>query len=81
MPARIVDVSGLEPPQPMQVALEQLRTLGAEDYLVLQHRREPIPLYAMLGQLGFAHRVRKGAATAIEVVIWRRGTPEPEVQA
>lgn len=75
---RIVDVSGLEPPQPMQVALANLRELAADEYLVLRHRREPIPLYAMLRELGFVHRARKGSVTAIEVVIWRQGEEDPE---
>ena len=75
--ARIVDVSELEPPQPMQVALENLRTLADGEYLVLQHRREPYPLYAMLAEIGFCYRARKGARTAIEVLIWARDADEP----
>jgi hypothetical protein len=75
---RTVDVSALEPPQPMEVALAALRELAADEYLVLQHRREPVPLYAMLAAMGFCHRVRPGRATAVEVVIWRAGGEAPE---
>ncbi len=78
--ARIVDVSELEPPEPMAVALASLRELGVDEYLVLRHRREPIPLFPMLIEMGFACRVRDGRATPIEVVIWRSDAPEPVVE-
>ncbi len=78
MSARLIDVSQLEPPEPMQVALAELETLANDDYLVLQHRREPFPLYAMLATMGFEHRTRPGCDTAFEIVIWRRSGPRPE---
>lgn len=68
--ARIVDVSDLEPPRPMEVALATLRELADDEYLVFRHRREPFPLYAMLTEMGFSYRVRAGTVTPIEVVIW-----------
>jgi hypothetical protein len=76
--ARVVDVSELEPPEPMTVALATLRDLAPDEYLVLRHRREPIPLYAMLTGLGFAWRLRTGSVTAFEVLIWRKADAEPE---
>ncbi|MBI5851960.1 MAG: DUF2249 domain-containing protein [Planctomycetes bacterium] len=68
--ARILDVSGLEPPQPMILVLELLRSLAPDEYVVFRHRHEPRPLYPILGELGFAWRVREGRAAPIEVVIW-----------
>ncbi|MCA8976686.1 MAG: DUF2249 domain-containing protein [Planctomycetes bacterium] len=79
MRERRIDVSELEPPQPMTVVLEALQALAEDEYVVLAHRREPFPLYAMLPGLGFAHRTRKGRATAFEVLIWRRAGPTPEI--
>lgn len=75
---RRLDVSRLEPPEPMVQALAALRELGADEYLVIAHRREPVPLYDLLPGLGFRHRVQQGAATAFEIVIWRQAGPEPE---
>jgi hypothetical protein len=75
--ARFVDVSELEPPRPMEVALAQLRGLAPGEHLVLAHRREPVPLYALLGPMGFQHRVRPGRHTAFEIVIWRADEPSP----
>ena len=78
--ARIVDVSELEPPRPLAVAVAALRELGDGQYLVVRHRREPVPLYAMLTEMGFSYRVREGAVTPIEVVIWA-SSDEPPVEA
>lgn len=67
---RIVDVSELEPPEPLTVALEAVRELSGDELLVLRHRREPFPLYTMLAEMGFSYNVRKGTVTPVEVVIW-----------
>ena len=77
MRARHVDVSELDPPQPMLVALAELRELAGDEYLVLAHRREPVPLYAMLETMGFAHRAQPGRRAAFEILIWRRSGPSP----
>lgn len=73
-----IDTSGLEPPEPMARALEALGALAADEYLVMAHRREPLPLYDLLPVLGFQYRARPGASTAFEVVVWRAGQPDPE---
>ena len=75
--ARTGDVHDLEPPRPMQVVLDALRTLEDGEHLVVRHRREPFPLYPMLAELGFVHRVRPGTATRFEIVIWRATEPDP----
>ncbi len=75
--ARVLDVSGLEAPEPMVRALAALRELPRGSWLVLQHRRVPIPLLAMLDEMGLRHRTRPGTATDVEVLIWHDGDPEP----
>ena len=77
MGERRLDVSSLEPPGPFAAALAALRELPPGDWLVLAHRREPVPLLDLLAGLGFRHRVRKGSAVPVEVVIWRAADPEP----
>jgi hypothetical protein len=76
--ARIVDTSELEPPEPMQVVLAELDALAEDEYLVMRHRREPVPLYVILAARCFRHQVRPGTATPIEVVIWRERGPVPD---
>ena len=75
MRARYVDVSDLEPPEPMVVAVTESQKLEPDEFLVLAHRREPFPLYTMLETMGFAHCARKGSRTAFEILIWRSSGP------
>lgn len=76
-PSRVLDVSGLEAPEPMVRALSALRELPRGSQLVLQHRRVPVPLLGMLDEMGFRHRSRPGTTTAVEVLIWHAGDPAP----
>lgn len=55
----VLDVSGLEPPQPMVAILAKLSELGPGDTLEVSHHREPVPLYAHLEEAGFAHEISK----------------------
>lgn len=78
MRPRVVDVSALSPPEPMQRAIAALQELAPDEYLVLAHRREPYPLYELLERMGYRHRARDGATTAVEVLIWRGDQAPPE---
>ncbi len=73
---RVIDVSDLEPPEPMQATLAAVRELRADEYLVMRHRREPVPLFAMLLEMGYCYRVRPGDDTAYEILIWPAGNAE-----
>ena len=50
---RELDLTGLEPPEPLQRVLDALADLPPEDRLRVQLRREPFPLYAMLRPMGY----------------------------
>ena len=67
----LLDVSGLEPPEPLERALEAAAALPAGGYVRMQHRREPVLLYPLLAERGFRWSTRAGAATAFEIFIWR----------
>ena len=69
---RLLDVSALEPPEPLERVLAALEELGDGEYLHVQHRREPFPLYPLLEERGFAYFARPGRDVPIEVFIWRR---------
>lgn len=77
---RLLDVSELEPCEPMERTLEAVEELGPGDYLRVLHRREPFPLYRILTERGFEHRTVPGEHTAFEIFIWR-GTDEQARQA
>lgn len=54
-----MDVSGLEPPQPMIAILEKLVELGDGAQLLVRHHREPVLLYEKLAARGYAARTSK----------------------
>ncbi len=70
---RVLDVSGLEPPEPMERVLEAIETHASGQYIRMLHHREPFPLYGILENIGFKHLTRVGQETSFEIFIWRRG--------
>jgi len=50
---RELDLTGLEPPEPLQRVLDALVDLPPEERLRVQLRHEPFPLYAMLRPMGY----------------------------
>ena len=75
MRERVLDVSELEAPEPFRLALAAINELEDGEYLCLCHRREPFPLYKTLGRMGFLYRVRDGARTKYEILIWSAADP------
>ncbi len=67
-----LDVSMLEPCEPLDQTLAATQKLGEGDYLKVLHRREPHLLYPILEQTGFAWRTIPGETTEFEIYIWRR---------
>jgi uncharacterized protein (DUF2249 family) len=73
-----LDVSKLEPCEPLERTLAAIRELGKGDYLRVIHRREPHLLYPMLEKSGFAWRTCPGGPSQFEIFIWRQGDAEAE---
>lgn len=69
---RIIDVRGLEQPEPLVRALGALGELASGEYLHLLSHRDPILLYPMLAQQGFSFESGERAGV-IHVLIWRSG--------
>lgn len=83
---QVLDVSRLEPPQPLERALAAIDTLATGACLCLLHRREPLLLYPILEQRGYARITREipaaGDATpAFNVYIWRQHDAAAEAAA
>ena len=51
----VLDVRGLEPPQPMLQVLREIEQLGPAGELEVHHDRRPTFLYPLLEHRGFAH--------------------------
>lgn len=66
----LLDVSELEPPEPLTLTLEAAEQLKPGQYLRMLHRREPCMLFGNLDDNHFKYFQRKGINTAVEVFIW-----------
>lgn len=73
----VLDVSDLEPPEPLILTLEAAKQLLPGQYLRMLHRREPCMLYGNLDDNHFKYYQRKGTTSAVEVFIW----PEDDTEA
>jgi uncharacterized protein (DUF2249 family) len=54
---RVLDVSNLPAPEPLERTLDALCELSQGDRLLLRHRRQPFPLYDMLRRMGYRWQV------------------------
>jgi len=68
-----LDVSALEPPEPLRAILATVGELAPGQSLRVRHRREPFPLYAALQELGFVHRTVREGPERYTILIWRAG--------
>lgn len=69
----VLDVRGLEPPQPMVTVLERLDTLGPRETLIVRHERRPLFLYPHLEARGFAYETSERAPGLVEIRIRHAG--------
>ncbi len=70
---RILDVRGLEQPEPLIRVLAALGELAAGEYLHLLSHRDPVLLYPLLAQQGFVCEKPVGHAAIVELLIWHEG--------
>jgi len=68
-----LDVSDLEPPEPLLRTLEALEQLPEGYCLRMIHRMKPRLLYERLPERGFLADTREGKEGRCEVYLWRRG--------
>ncbi len=66
-----LDVRGLPPCEPMDLVLKHIQQLGAGQRLRALISREPVPLYELLAQRGYAWRVASLDDERCELLIWR----------
>ena len=74
---RDIDVSELEPPEPMERILDALADMSPGDWLKILHRREPFPLYNMLKSMGYCWSTLRGESHPFEIYIWPEDQPPP----
>jgi len=69
----VLDVRGLEPPQPMVRVLLELDRLVPGQRLEIVHDRRPTLLYPLLEERGFAHATDEPAPGVVRIRVERRG--------
>jgi uncharacterized protein (DUF2249 family) len=72
----VLDVSALEPPEPLERVLGALEDLPEGNHLRVLHRREPFPLYDLLRRMGYAWETTGGDGR-FEILIWPRDSAGP----
>ncbi len=68
-----LDVSLLEPCEPLERVLEAIKQLAPGDYLRVFHRREPHLLYPLLEKAGFSWHCLDNPSGQFEIYIWKAG--------
>lgn len=69
-----LDVRGLPPCEPLELALAAARRLEPGQRLRIIHWRDPFPLYAILEREGLAHSVVR-LSEHLEITVWRPLAP------
>lgn len=77
MSEQSIDVSALEPPEPLERILDALADLPDGDWLRVLHRRDPVPLYRMLLQMGYRWHTDSPAPGRFEILIWPQEMDDP----
>ena len=70
---RVLDVRGLEPPEPLERVLDAVATLQPGERVRMIHHREPCLLYPLLEKRGFQHLAEAKSEDHHEILIWRKG--------
>ena len=68
----VLDVRGMEPPDPLYRVLETIDDFAIGDTLTLVIDCEPLPLFRILDRNGYAYRSEPGSESLRRVTIWRR---------
>ena len=72
-----IDVSELQPPEPLEQILDTLADLPQGDWLRVEHLRNPVPLYRMLQDMGYRWHTDCLAADQFVILIWPEDMPAP----
>lgn len=66
---RVIDGRGMEPPEPLELAVAALGSLAPGEELVMLLNCEPLPLYAILERSGYRYRSERCADGSNEIHI------------
>ena len=78
---RCLDVSQLEPPEPLERVLESLRGLEQGQYLHVLHRREPLLLYPLLEEMNFISETCRDPQGMYHIAVWHADDSAAQFEA
>lgn len=61
-----INVSQLEAPEPMRQILMALGQLQSGQYLTVSHRKDPVPLYRKLDEMGFVYFTQRAIRNEVD---------------
>ena len=73
----VLDVHDLQPPKPMEKALDALDKLESGEYLKMIHRMQPFPLYNILNEHNFRYLAKPGDK-GFDIYIWKNNDNDSE---
>lgn len=68
----VIDVCGLEPPEPLERVLDALSRLEQGHRLRVVIGREPFPLYRILENNGYAYQTHSREDYLYDILIWEK---------
>ncbi len=81
MPTQELDVSDLEPCEPLQRIRCAALALKSGESLRVIHRREPMLLYPVLEKAGLRWRTLERREGRFEMLVWRADAPPAELES
>lgn len=78
--AIVLDVSVLQPPEPMDKVLAAMDTLAEGQYIEMIHRMEPHPLYNILLDNGYRYHTHNPDGL-FHIYIWKATDKQAEAAA
>lgn len=73
----VLDVHDLQPPEPMEKAIDALDKLATGEYLKMVHRMQPFPLFNILTENNFKYKVKPGEK-GFDIFIWKNDDKDSE---
>jgi uncharacterized protein (DUF2249 family) len=67
----IVDVRGLQPPQPMMLILEKLQNIPDDEALLVQHEKIPVFLLPELHNLNYSYQINEESENQVWILIYK----------
>ena len=65
----ILDVRGMEPPEPIERVLQTLAGMAPDDTLKLVIDCRPVPLFRILERDGYTYRIEPGTDSVYQITI------------